>query len=679
MDFFKKSRDRVLQTIGLADKPPKDSGLAASMAQLDKLDSMVTAMQHTVEGYARSMLAVGDATKSLAADVGKFYRKSEQRQKSIQQFLSAMADQESNLLFLYKEQFGWDVQRELDLWHESIRVLRERIRSADEQHSGMETLRHKVESGRAGGKRVDEEDARLKQVAKSYAALAAEITRDVEAAIEGRFARFDQVFIRILECQREYFQESLENTEKFTPLIATYRKRVPLPGAAAAPADKPEPEPEAKKASSSSVPKDVQAAAPKQQPAPAKQPEPVAAKPPAAAPAAAKPPAAVAPKPAEPAGELDLFFSAPSSPVSPNPAALPAGRSSDSIDLLSSFASSGATSPAAAAPPAAAKPATVDLLGGFFGGDSSSSAAAPVKPAEKPAQKPQQQQQASGGASMLDLFGSHGGSSGAHSSKPAGGNHGDGFDMFFSAGAVSSGAAAGRSSNAAAATSSSASAPAARRPPVSMSGAGGVDDVDDDVSSPTGAGSSAAVAPADDVLSAFSGVAATPSGRSNTAGSSNGGGFSFDPLDDDFSAPSAPKPSVSAQYAGGGSNSGGSGLPTAAADTAEDIAMVNALKSQYEYKVHQWRYKSGVEKKIGPLLASLPTVLWEGNDWQRVDITQLLDYNAIKRSYRKALMMVHPDKVSAGTPQMKATAELVFDVLNAAFKNYEIEQGLRAP
>lgn len=209
MDFFKKSRDRVLQTIGLADKPPKDAELARRYDQLQKLDSMVTALQATVEGYARSMLAVGDATRVLAADVGKFYRKSEERQKSIQQFLTAMADQESNLLFLYKEQFGWDVQRELDLWRESLRVLRERLRAADEQSVGVETLKARVDAmraaGRGKGEEFEREDSKLRHNAKQLATLMGSVGTDVDAAIANRFSRFDQVRFPLLRKTRDVF------------------------------------------------------------------------------------------------------------------------------------------------------------------------------------------------------------------------------------------------------------------------------------------------------------------------------------------------------------------------------------------------------------------------------------------------------------------------------------------
>lgn len=42
------------------------------------------------------------------------------------------------------------------------------------------------------------------------------------------------------------------------------------------------------------------------------------------------------------------------------------------------------------------------------------------------------------------------------------------------------------------------------------------------------------------------------------------------------------------------------------------------------------------------------------------------------------VVAVHPDKVAQGTAEMKATAEMVFEILNNAFKRYEVSLGKRS-
>ena len=109
----------------------------------------------------------------------------------------------------------------------------------------------------------------------------------------------------------------------------------------------------------------------------------------------------------------------------------------------------------------------------------------------------------------------------------------------------------------------------------------------------------------------------------------------------------------------------------------EEKAQIQNYKQGLELRIEQWRYRHGQERDIQSLLATLQTVLWTGNTWKKVDTTQLLDHGSVKKAFRRALLTVHPDKVSTGTPEMKATADLVFEILNNSFKRYEVQLGMR--
>ena len=61
-------------------------------------------------------------------------------------------------------------------------------------------------------------------------------------------------------------------------------------------------------------------------------------------------------------------------------------------------------------------------------------------------------------------------------------------------------------------------------------------------------------------------------------------------------------------------------------------------------QVREW--SEGKEKNIRALLCSLHTVLWEGEErWQQVGMHQLVTANGVKKCFRKAVLVVHPDKV----------------------------------
>lgn len=54
----------------------------------------------------------------------------------------------------------------------------------------------------------------------------------------------------------------------------------------------------------------------------------------------------------------------------------------------------------------------------------------------------------------------------------------------------------------------------------------------------------------------------------------------------------------------------------------------------------------GKERNIRALLSTLNTVLWEGETrWKPVGMADLVTPDQVKKYYRKAVLIVHPDKV----------------------------------
>lgn len=55
----------------------------------------------------------------------------------------------------------------------------------------------------------------------------------------------------------------------------------------------------------------------------------------------------------------------------------------------------------------------------------------------------------------------------------------------------------------------------------------------------------------------------------------------------------------------------------------------------------------GKERNIRALLSTMHTVLWEGETrWKPVGMADLVTPEQVKKVYRKAVLVVHPDKVS---------------------------------
>ncbi len=87
-------------------------------------------------------------------------------------------------------------------------------------------------------------------------------------------------------------------------------------------------------------------------------------------------------------------------------------------------------------------------------------------------------------------------------------------------------------------------------------------------------------------------------------------------------------------------------------------------------KVQEWT--DGKKANIRALLCSLHKVLWEGEErWEVVGMQQLVSANDVKKVYRKAVLAVHPDKLS-DHPQVEL-ARLIFLELNDAWAQFNNE------
>uniref|UniRef100_A0A8P4G1L8 Cyclin-G-associated kinase n=1 Tax=Dicentrarchus labrax TaxID=13489 RepID=A0A8P4G1L8_DICLA len=84
----------------------------------------------------------------------------------------------------------------------------------------------------------------------------------------------------------------------------------------------------------------------------------------------------------------------------------------------------------------------------------------------------------------------------------------------------------------------------------------------------------------------------------------------------------------------------------------------------------------GKERNIRALLSTLNTVLWEGETrWKPVGMADLVTPDQVKKYYRKAVLIVHPDKAT-GKPY-EHYAKMIFMELNDAWSEFE-NQGSKA-
>ena len=98
------------------------------------------------------------------------------------------------------------------------------------------------------------------------------------------------------------------------------------------------------------------------------------------------------------------------------------------------------------------------------------------------------------------------------------------------------------------------------------------------------------------------------------------------------------------------------------------------LKDLIGADIDAWQKKN--QNNIRTMLANLGDVLWEGHRYKAPDMATLMQPIGVKKSYHKALVIIHPDKVSqsGGDMSQRYIADKVFDIMKVAYKDFEAKE-----
>jgi hypothetical protein len=103
-----------------------------------------------------------------------------------------------------------------------------------------------------------------------------------------------------------------------------------------------------------------------------------------------------------------------------------------------------------------------------------------------------------------------------------------------------------------------------------------------------------------------------------------------------------------------------------AAENEEDM-----VRRKLEPKIKQWSEEHGKKKQLRALLGSLHIILWPDANWKPVGLGDLLDDKVCIKVYRKATLVVHPDKAQHYDAERRFVAKRVFDALTQAKAEYD--------
>jgi cyclin G-associated kinase len=64
------------------------------------------------------------------------------------------------------------------------------------------------------------------------------------------------------------------------------------------------------------------------------------------------------------------------------------------------------------------------------------------------------------------------------------------------------------------------------------------------------------------------------------------------------------------------------------------------------------------------------TVLWSGNTWKAISLGDVLEPKQVKLQYRKAMLIVHPDRLSNHSAEIRYIGKRVFEAINEAYQEF---------
>ncbi len=99
-------------------------------------------------------------------------------------------------------------------------------------------------------------------------------------------------------------------------------------------------------------------------------------------------------------------------------------------------------------------------------------------------------------------------------------------------------------------------------------------------------------------------------------------------------------------------------------------------REKHGKRLDAWAFNGKEKRNVRSLLSTMQTVLWEGNTWKPVGLGDLLDPKQVKLAYRKAMLVVHPDRCSGMESETKFIAKRVFEGVNEAYQDFLKKEGL---
>lgn len=97
---------------------------------------------------------------------------------------------------------------------------------------------------------------------------------------------------------------------------------------------------------------------------------------------------------------------------------------------------------------------------------------------------------------------------------------------------------------------------------------------------------------------------------------------------------------------------------------------LEAARLKHDKQLLAWATNNNEKRNVRTLLSTMHTVLWDGANWKPIGLGDVLAPNQVKLQYRKAMLVVHPDRCSSLDTETKFIGKRIFEALNEAYTQF---------
>lgn len=108
----------------------------------------------------------------------------------------------------------------------------------------------------------------------------------------------------------------------------------------------------------------------------------------------------------------------------------------------------------------------------------------------------------------------------------------------------------------------------------------------------------------------------------------------------------------------------------------KEAADFDAAREKHEKALLAWATNNKEKRNVRTLLSTMHTVLPPGNKWKAIGLGDVLEPGQVKKQYRKAMLVVHPDHCLNADAETKFICKRVFEAINEAYDEFTKKEGV---